>query len=812
MDNQNYQKNKSTRADRSESTGSGSVGWRDIFGAGGVESGSDDIAAEYRKLGESEAKRALQERTKTHDALQRAIELFGGLSGPSDDTIRTYVTELPQWFQQPERTETRIGIGDEVFETEGFCQTGDPLAGEGHTRTGTRVSMTVVCTDQQSGTGQPTWLATERELVGTLVSLLTTEVDRWEIGSLKRVSDGIATLDEDLCYTYVDHQAEQVLGTDSDDLCGECVWNVFPEAAGKVAEDAIQTALETRSPTSFERYNAEQEQWFEARVYPSDTGIIIVFSDITESKVTERQSEHVLETVPVGLVLLNDEGEITRANARAEELLGLSRSSMEGLGYDDPDWDIWDEAGDPITNEDHPVTRALTTGETVRGFTHEITLPDGTERWLSSNVAPIKRADGPIEQVVVVLDDITDTKRVERLTETFQLVNETLNSATRRQETEHIICELLTEAREYQYARLSEHIPGTELTHALLHDEPEAVSAEEWIDLPVQSQMEVEPVRAAIKTGQIQAVTIEQTNTRFASWRQHVLDQGFRAGAVVPLTHRGRIFDVLVLYTDRPEAFGDNEQALLTTLGDRAGQVFDALETERVLYADEVVELTFQSTDRESVFVSASEKLGCTIDIMDAVPTSDEMVVYYASVRDTSLAALDEFIKKADSAAGLRQIRHAENPPGGDVEIKLYQQSLAHKLITTGAAVKSDTVTDGQAEIVCEVPLGRDIDSLVNRLTASFSDTTLIKKTEYERSGESNVESVDQTLRDTFQDELTDRQQQVLRAAMYGGYFESPRGSTATEIADALSITQSTFAYHLRNAQQTLFDRLHRKR
>jgi predicted DNA binding protein len=63
-------------------------------------------------------------------------------------------------------------------------------------------------------------------------------------------------------------------------------------------------------------------------------------------------------------------------------------------------------------------------------------------------------------------------------------------------------------------------------------------------------------------------------------------------------------------------------------------------------------------------------------------------------------------------------------------------------------------------------------------------------------------------LGDIFETELTDRQQQVLRAAMYGGYFQSPRRSTATEIADALSLTQSTFSYHLRNAQQTLFERL----
>ncbi|MFC7133276.1 MULTISPECIES: PAS domain-containing protein [Salinibaculum] len=809
MDEQNRweRDEEGNQSNHAESVEADSVAWRDIFEAEERTPERADITEEYSELGAT-AERKLQERTNALNALKRASELFVGLPDGVDDSIQTYVSELPQWFRRSETIEAKIRVGDDAFETDGFHPTTDSLAAKTRTRIGTSVSMTVVCTDQHPGTGRRAWTGTERELVEALVSLIKSEVDRWEIDSLKRLSDGVAVLDSDLRYTYVNQQAEELLGKDSEELRDEYVWDVFPEVADTIAEDRIQTALETQSLTSFEQYNAEKEQWVEARIHPGDEGVIIVFTDITDSKVAERELDHVLETTPIGIVLLNAEGEITRANSRAEALLGLSRYKMDRKGYDHPDWDIWDEAGNPIPQKDHPVTRVCRTGETIQGFTHGITLPDGSERWLSSNVAPVKSQNGSLEQIIIALEDITVPKRLEQLIETFHPVDEVLNSATASEETEQAICELLTETREYQYARISEHTPGTALTQSNMRECSKGVAAKDSVSLPIQSRTEIGPAEVAVETGEIQVVRRNQPDSRFERWRAYTLDQGFQGGAIVPLEHRGRVYGLLVLYTDRGAAFGDREQTLLATLGDRIGQVLHSLATERMLHTDRVAELTFESTDSASFFVSASEELGCTIDIMETIPASDEMLVHYASVQDASLDALSDIAENAEWAAQLRQISHTEDPPGGEVEIGLHRRSLAQTLLTEGAVVTTDTVTDGRAEVVCEVPLGHDISSLVTRVQDSFPETTLVSKREYTPSAKSNAHAVGRALGDIFETELTDRQQQVLRAAMYSGYFQSPRQSTATEIAEALSLTQSTVSYHLRKAQQTLFERL----
>jgi hypothetical protein len=53
---------------------------------------------------------------------------------------------------------------------------------------------------------------------------------------------------------------------------------------------------------------------------------------------------------------------------------------------------------------------------------------------------------------------------------------------------------------------------------------------------------------------------------------------------------------------------------------------------------------------------------------------------------------------------------------------------------------------------------------------------------------------------------LTDRQQEVVTTAYRMGYFEYPRRSNASEVAEALDIVPSTFAEHLTAAQSKLLD------
>ncbi|MCW8173006.1 hypothetical protein D8S78_16140 [Natrialba swarupiae] len=46
----------------------------------------------------------------------------------------------------------------------------------------------------------------------------------------------------------------------------------------------------------------------------------------------------------------------------------------------------------------------------------------------------------------------------------------------------------------------------------------------------------------------------------------------------------------------------------------------------------------------------------------------------------------------------------------------------------------------------------------------------------------------------------------ALQLAYFSSYFEQPRSSTGEELADNIGVTKQTFHYHLRNAEETVFE------
>ncbi|WP_254769495.1 bacterio-opsin activator domain-containing protein [Salinilacihabitans rarus] len=130
----------------------------------------------------------------------------------------------------------------------------------------------------------------------------------------------------------------------------------------------------------------------------------------------EDLARRVFDVNPVSTVVVDSTGAFVYANERAAETLDLTEEEITGRTYDQPDWNIYYDDGTPVPVAENPVTQVFDTGDPVYGFEHWIELPDGTERWLSSNSAPVLD-DGDVEYVVVSFEDVTGLKRrEERLT------------------------------------------------------------------------------------------------------------------------------------------------------------------------------------------------------------------------------------------------------------------------------------------------------------------------------------------------------------------------------------------------------------
>ena len=124
--------------------------------------------------------------------------------------------------------------------------------------------------------------------------------------------------------------------------------------------------------------------------------------------------EQILKTVPGCIVQLDVDGRFVLANRRAEEVLGLERDAVTDRAYNDPEWDIRGENGDPIPDEELPFRRVRDSGDPLYGYKHTIQWPDGTRKTLLVNGAPLFDDDGEIESVLFSLTDVTDQRVQER--------------------------------------------------------------------------------------------------------------------------------------------------------------------------------------------------------------------------------------------------------------------------------------------------------------------------------------------------------------------------------------------------------------
>lgn len=55
---------------------------------------------------------------------------------------------------------------------------------------------------------------------------------------------------------------------------------------------------------------------------------------------------------------------------------------------------------------------------------------------------------------------------------------------------------------------------------------------------------------------------------------------------------------------------------------------------------------------------------------------------------------------------------------------------------------------------------------------------------------------------------LSEKQLEAVRAATEAGFFARPQEATAEEVAEQLDVSRSTFLYHLRGAEEVVFERL----
>ncbi len=153
-------------------------------------------------------------------------------------------------------------------------------------------------------------------------------------------------------------------------------------------------------------------------------GATVIVEDITERKRAEdaiREShqllESVLATIPVGVVVTNQAGDIVLSNAISKAIWG--RLIISGRERREKSRGFWHETGKRILPEDWASWRALKQGQTSLNELIDIETHDGWQKTILNSAAPIRNGEGEIVGAVFVNEDVTELKKnEERLRQT----------------------------------------------------------------------------------------------------------------------------------------------------------------------------------------------------------------------------------------------------------------------------------------------------------------------------------------------------------------------------------------------------------
>lgn len=227
---------------------------------------------------------------------------------------------------------------------------------------------------------------------------------------LESMSDGFVSLDGAWHYLYVNRKAGEIFGRAQAELLGKNIWRDFPEEARPAFQDACEQAMNGGELIRLENFYPGWKLWFEHRIYPTEEGISIFFTDVTERKLAEqavKESEarykRLLEMAPFPAVLTRvRDGILVYGNRRAEVQYGLKRD--EGIGL--------------------PASRFYqNSGERERFLAHmqehgrvdELEVPmltmEGRPFWALVSAAIVDFDNEPA--IFAAINDITERKRLE---------------------------------------------------------------------------------------------------------------------------------------------------------------------------------------------------------------------------------------------------------------------------------------------------------------------------------------------------------------------------------------------------------------
>ncbi len=192
---------------------------------------------------------------------------------------------------------------------------------------------------------------------------------------LSSIRDGFYVLDRDWNFTYVNDRYCTIVDRERATLLGQNLRELFPDLAGEEVYLHFNQALREQTSVQFEWLSPTWNRWFEYRVYPSQPGLTVFLSEITDRKQAEAERERLLQqeqalrsaaesteaklqellaSIREDFVLFDRQWQIVYLNSQAASTMRQDRQTLLGKNF----WQLFpDLVGTEFCDRLHQVMR-----------------------------------------------------------------------------------------------------------------------------------------------------------------------------------------------------------------------------------------------------------------------------------------------------------------------------------------------------------------------------------------------------------------------------------------------------------------------
>ena len=319
------------------------------------------------------------------------------------------------------------------------------------------------------------------------------------------------------------------------------------------------------------------------------------------------------------------------------------------------------------------------------------------------------------------------------------------------------------------------------------------------VPLELTGESEYPAVRAVRNRTTVSESNIAASPNR-EEWRSTALLHEYRSVVSVPLRYNEMLYGVLTIYSTQSDGFDELTTSVLTELGELLGFALNTVDQRHALLEDQTNMVTFELAGRDDAFVTLANRLSVDLRIDSIIPRPEGTHLVHFAVEGAETEQVQSVVDDLDE---FENLRYAGEDETARYEVLLIGGCIATTITDVGAKLHSIAVSDGRCRLTVSIPAERSKQSCVRILKEHYPEIEPVAQREQSPSASRSCTGL-------LTDSLTDRQQEILTAAYYSGFFDQPRRQTGGEIADSLGISQPAFSKQLRAAQlnllQSIFD------